>query len=71
MPRLSLEFHRIKFLKPGAAMSQLKNFNLIPFRSLRVAHYRIDFPHLLGWPNPCESVDHMEPFPVLAFKVLI
>ncbi|PHT25654.1 hypothetical protein CQW23_34719 [Capsicum baccatum] len=56
---------------PSTAMSQFRNFNLIPFRRSRETLYLSGFPRPLGSTNPCASSVHIEPFPSSAFKVLI
>ncbi|PHT27702.1 hypothetical protein CQW23_32681 [Capsicum baccatum] len=56
---------------PSTATSRFRNFNPIPFRSMRETRYLSGFPRPLGLTNPCTSAVHMEPFPSSAFKVLI
>ncbi|PHT25176.1 hypothetical protein CQW23_35187 [Capsicum baccatum] len=56
---------------PSTATSRFRNFNLIPFRSMREMRCLSGFPRPLGSTKPGASVVHMEPFPSSAFKVLI
>ena len=52
---------------PGAGI--LTGF---PFEGRRTsAHFKTEFPYLLGSTNPCPITVHMEPFPTSVFKVLI
>ena len=52
---------------PGAGI--LTGF---PFEGRRTsAHFKTEFPYLLGSTNPCPTAVHMEPFPTSVLKVLI
>ncbi|PHT25115.1 hypothetical protein CQW23_35244 [Capsicum baccatum] len=55
----------------STATSRFRNFNPIPFRSMRKMRCLSGFPRRLGSTNPCASSVHMEPFPSSAFRVLI
>ncbi|PHT29102.1 hypothetical protein CQW23_31309 [Capsicum baccatum] len=67
LPPTSLDFLTLS----STATSRFKNFNPISFRSTREMRCLSGFPRPLGSTNPCASAVHMEPFPSLAFKVLI
>ena len=52
--------------------SRCRNFNRLPFRgAARSAHFKTEFPYLLGSTNPWPTAVHMEPFPTSVLKVLI
>ncbi|PHT27701.1 hypothetical protein CQW23_32680 [Capsicum baccatum] len=54
---------------PSTATSRFRNFNPIPFRSMREMRCLSGFPRTLGSTNPCASSVNMEPFPSSTFKV--
>ena len=57
----------VENLNPGAGI--LTGF---PFEGRRTsAHFKTEFPYLLGSTNPCPTAVHMEPFPTSVLKVLI
>ena len=57
-----------KYPHPGSGI-----LTWFPFdrRREEIAHFKTEFPYLLGSTNPCPTAVHMEPFSTSVFKVLI
>ena len=55
--------------RPGSGI--LTRFPFDRRGSRKKAHFRTEFPYLLGSTNPCPIAVHMEPFSTSVFKVLI